>query len=47
MSNLPEDVGSIFEELGDLEREFADVELDARTVAMQTIPRCTLALTFH
>ncbi|KIV87131.1 hypothetical protein PV11_02699 [Exophiala sideris] len=29
MSNLPEDVGAIFEELGDLERDFADVELDA------------------
>ena len=31
MSSSVEDVGAVFESLGDLEKEFAQVELDART----------------
>lgn len=30
-SSVAEDVGRVFEELGDLEKNFAEVELDART----------------
>jgi hypothetical protein len=33
MASLGEDVSAIFEQLGDLERDFAEIELDARTDA--------------